>query len=101
MDLVNLLRFALSLAVVIGLIAGLAWLLRRYGGGRVAMAGGRGRLSVVEATHVDAKRRLVLIRRDDTEHLILLGPTTETLIESGIVATATANATTGKNETAT
>ncbi len=84
MDLVNILRFVLSLVVVIGLIAGLAWLLRRYGGGRVTMAGGRGRLAVVEAAHIDAKRRLVLVRRDEVEHLVMLSPTAETVIEAGI-----------------
>jgi len=35
---------------------------------------------------VDAKRKLVLLRRDDTEHLILLGPNSDTLVEAGIDA---------------
>ncbi len=85
MDIVDFVRFFLSFAVVIGLIAGLAWVLRRYGAGRIAgAAGGKGRLSVVEATAIDAKRRLVLVRRDTVEHLILLSPTTETVVETGI-----------------
>jgi flagellar biogenesis protein FliO len=37
MDLVSGLRFVLALVVVIGLIAGLAWLLRKYGAGRITM----------------------------------------------------------------
>lgn len=86
MDLVSGLRFVLALVVVIGLIAGLAWVLRRYGAGRVTLGAGKGRLGVVEASHIDAKRRLVLIRRDDTEHLLLLGPTSEIVIETGIAA---------------
>ena len=84
MDLVSGLRFVLALLVVLGLIAALAWVLRRYGAGRVTMGSGKGRLGVVEATHIDAKRRLVLIRRDGTEHLLLLGPTSETVVETGI-----------------
>lgn len=84
MDLVSGLRFVLALVVVLGLIAGLAWILRRYGSGRVTLGAGKGRLGVVEASHIDAKRRLVLIRRDGVEHLLLLGPTTETVIEIGI-----------------
>lgn len=84
MDIVNILRFVLSLAVVLGLIAALAWLLRRYGSGRIIPGTDRNRLAVIEAAHVDAKRRLVLVRRDETEHLILLGPNSELLIESGI-----------------
>lgn len=86
MDLVSGLRFVLALVVVIGLIAGLAWLLRKYGAGRITMGANKGRLAVVEATHIDAKRRLVLIRRDGTEHLILLSPNSETVIETNIEA---------------
>jgi len=88
MDLVNIARFVLSFVVVIGLIGGLAWVLRRYGGGRIRGAAGKGRLGVVEVAAVDAKRRLVLIRRDDLEHLILLSPTSETIVETGIVSRA-------------
>lgn len=86
MELVSALRFIVALVFVIGLIAGLAWMLRRYGNGRVALGGAKGRLSIVEATHVDAKRRLVLVRRDGVEHLILLSPNTETVVETGIPA---------------
>ena len=86
MDLVSGLRFVLALVVVIGLIAGLAWLLRKYGAGRITMGANKGRLAVGEATHIDAKRRLVLIRRDGTEHLILLSPNSETVIETNIEA---------------
>jgi flagellar protein FliO/FliZ len=88
MDLVNIARFLLSFVVVIGLIVGLAWVLRRYGTGRITAAAGKGRLGVVEVTAVDAKRRLVLIRRDGVEHLILLSPTNETIVETGIAAPA-------------
>jgi flagellar protein FliO/FliZ len=37
---------------------------------------------------VDAKRRLVLVRRDDREHLLLLGATQDVVVESGIAARA-------------
>lgn len=83
MEFVSILRFVVALAVVLGLIAGLAWLLKRYGAGRV-VPGGRGRLAVVETTPLDARRRLVLIRRDDTEHLVILSQTGETVVETGI-----------------
>lgn len=86
MDLVDIARFILSFVVVIGLIGGLAWVLRRFGTGRITAAAGKGRLGVVEVTTVDAKRRLVLIRRDAVEHLILLSPTNEIVVETGITA---------------
>jgi len=70
-------RFALALVLVIGLIALVAWLLRRFGvTGRIVPGSGvpsaRRRLSVIEACNVDGKRRLVLVRRDGVEHLIML-----------------------------
>ncbi|NNE82762.1 MAG: FliO/MopB family protein [Alphaproteobacteria bacterium] len=86
MDIVNIVRFLLSFVVVIGLLGGLAWVLRRYGTGRITTAGGKGRLGVVEVSIVDAKRRLVLIKRDDVEHLLLLSPTNEMIVETGIHA---------------
>lgn len=70
-------RFALALVLVIGLIALVAWLLRRFGvTGRIVPGSGvpsaRRRLSITEACNVDGKRRLVLVRRDSVEHLIML-----------------------------
>lgn len=70
-------RFAMALLLVLGLIALIAWLVRRFGlAGRVApgitMPGQRRRLSVVESCAVDGRRRLVLVRRDETEHLVML-----------------------------
>ncbi|MGN6548485.1 MAG: hypothetical protein ACTHJ3_01115, partial [Pararhizobium sp.] len=42
------------------------------------------RLAVLDAAAVDAHRRLVLVRRDDVEHLILIGGPTDIVVESGI-----------------
>jgi flagellar protein FliO/FliZ len=81
-------RFLLALAVVVALIGILAWAARRFGLGQPGFAAGKGRLAIVEMRSVDAKRRLVLIRRDDTEHLVLLGADSALLIEGGIRATA-------------
>lgn len=87
MDALDYLRFALALVFVLGLIGVLAALARRAGFGYPVKAlrpGGARRLSVVEVTPLDARRRLVLVRRDDVEHLLLLGPTSEMVIERGI-----------------
>jgi flagellar protein FliO/FliZ len=92
MELDTYMRFVLALLFVLALIGILAWLARKAGlGGRVARAkGARRRLSVVEVSPVDGKRRLVLVRRDGVEHLVLLGATQETVIETGIEAPADA-----------
>ncbi len=44
------------------------------------------RLGVMEETKVDRVRRLVLIRRDDVEHLIMTGGPVDVVIETGIAA---------------
>jgi flagellar protein FliO/FliZ len=44
-----------------------------------------GRLKVVEVTAIDTRRRLVLVRRDGVEHLLLLGANGETVVETKIV----------------
>jgi flagellar protein FliO/FliZ len=82
-------RFVVALVAILALLALFAWLVRRYGGaGRAMMGGGKRRLSIVEVAPIDGKRRLVLLRRDRTEHLVLLGPETAIVIERGIAAPA-------------
>lgn len=88
METETYMRFVLTLLFVLALIGVLAWLARRAGlGNRVARtAGARRRLSVSEVSVIDGKRRLVLVRRDEVEHLILLGPQKDFLVETGIPA---------------
>lgn len=43
------------------------------------------RIGVVDHVSVDGKRRLVLLRRDDVEHLIMTGGPVDVVIETGIV----------------
>ncbi len=90
------LRFIMMLVLVIGMIAFIAWLVRRLGLlNRIApgsnIGSGNRRLSVIESCTVDGKRRLVLVRRDDTEHLILLtGAGSGVVIERGVEELASA-----------
>ena len=44
------------------------------------------RLGVIEQATVDSRRRLVLVRRDDVEHLIMTGGPVDVVIETGITA---------------
>ncbi|MCK4939252.1 MAG: flagellar biosynthetic protein FliO [Rhodospirillaceae bacterium] len=87
MELSEYFRFVLALAFVLGLIGLLALVAKRYGPGmaRVAMTKGRKkRLRLVETMVLDGKRRAIIFRRDDTEHLVILGPNSETVVETGI-----------------
>ncbi len=72
--------------LIIAILLLLAWIVRRIRGGTF-VAGGhnrRTRLSVMDAAAVDSKRRLVLVRRDDIEHLILIGGNTDIVVEQNI-----------------
>jgi len=42
------------------------------------------RIGVAEYANVDGRRRLLLIRRDDVEHLIMTGGPVDVVIETGI-----------------
>ena len=89
MEFSGYLRFLLALIFVIGLIGVFSIIARRMGLGfpttAIKKSAGR-RLSVQEVVPLDGRRRMVLIRRDDTEHLIVLGPNSETVVESNIKA---------------
>lgn len=79
------LNFLMALLFVLGLIAIMAWGLKRLGGRHfVGTPGQRRRLSLVEVLPIDARRRLVLVRRDDRDHLLLLGMTDDLVVESDI-----------------
>lgn len=85
MDFLEIGRFAGGLALVLGLIALCAVAARRFGFVPAARARGQqARLGIVESAALDPKRRLVLVRRDGREHLLLLAPNRELVIETGI-----------------
>jgi hypothetical protein len=80
-------RFFLAFVVVFGLIGLTAWLVRRFGTARLGEStrGRQPRLAVIEAGAVDGRRRLVLVRRDNVEHLIMIGGPSDIVVEQNIV----------------
>jgi len=81
-------RFFLAFLVVLGLIGATAWAVRRFGTGRLGGASARGRqprLGVIDYASVDARRRLILVRRDNVEHLLMIGGPTDVVVEANIV----------------
>lgn len=85
MGLATYAQFLGALVFVLALIGIGALLLRRFAPSQLGGLGGRDRrLAISEVLALDARRRLVLVRRDDREHLILLGVNGETVIESAI-----------------
>ena len=82
------LRFFVAFVVVLALIAIAAYLVRRFGASALTAAGTRSRqprLAVIDAASVDGRRRLLLIRRDNVEHLVMIGGPTDVVIEPNIV----------------
>jgi hypothetical protein len=81
METISLIKTLGALGLVLGLIAVAALLARHFFGGT---AYGRRRderrLSVVETLTLDARRRVLLVRCDATEHLVLLGPNSEAVL---------------------
>src|SRR4051794_38973898 len=75
MNFADIARMIAALAVTLGLIGLAAAAARRYAPGALARlkAGGPRRLAVVESLVLDPARRLVLVRFDEQERLILLG----------------------------
>lgn len=84
-DLGLVLRAAVALVFVLALIAGATWLTRRYFGSAVFTGlTGQNRIGIVQSLNIDGRSRLVLLRRDDAEHLIVVGPSGATVVEANI-----------------
>jgi flagellar protein FliO/FliZ len=82
------LTFFFAFVAVLALIGAAAWLVRRFAGNRLGANANRGRmprLAVIDAAAVDGRRRLVLVRRDNVEHLLMIGGPTDIVVEPNIV----------------
>ncbi|WP_417689780.1 hypothetical protein [Roseibium sp.] len=95
------LAFAIALGIVLILIALFTMILKRLTGTRLSSGRSRQpRITVMDATNVDARRRLLLIRRDNVEHLILIGGPTDIVIEQNIIKSAPLGSTNGRSQIA-
>ena len=88
MNFLDLLRALFALAITLGIIGLAAWAARRYAPqimARLSAERGERRMSVVETLVLDPARRLILVRVDDEERLILLGEGKELIEPRGAV----------------
>ena len=85
-------RAACALAGLLLLLVAALWLFRRHGGGLQPLRPGS-RLAVTASLALDARVRLVLVRRDDMEHLLALAPGGVSVLESRPTPAATATVT--------
>lgn len=89
MDISLIVQGAAALLLVLALIILIAWVLKRHFGGtprqgQPALRRRNRRLGIVEAAPIGTRHRLVLVRRDDVEHLLLIGGATELVVEGSI-----------------
>lgn len=87
METVDLARFVFSFLGVLALIVICAWIVKRLDVEK-RLAGLRkdAHLALVETCHIDGKHKLVLVRRDTRQHVLLLGQGAPLLVESYDVA---------------
>ncbi len=88
MDVIDLARYLGALLLVLALVGLAALAARRYGFAGFIQGTVQRRLSVVETLMIGPRQKLVLVRRDGTEHLVLVGPQGADVIEAGISAPA-------------
>ena len=90
MDVIDFARYFAALAVVLGLLGLLAlgarngWLVNLMSGfARNGMNAARRerRMRIVETIVLDPRRRVVIMNCDDMEHVLLLGPNAETVLD--------------------
>ncbi|HMB48096.1 MAG TPA: hypothetical protein VKN63_07450, partial [Afifellaceae bacterium] len=87
-DSALLAQVVIAIVLLVFILAMLVWLFGRRSGNGVSSSLVRGRqprLSVMEAAVVDDKRRLVLVRRDQIEHLVMIGGPSDIVVETNIV----------------
>src|SRR5712691_8554952 len=80
-------NFVIAFVFVLLLIGAAAWLVRRFGSTRIDAAA-RGRqphLAVIDSAAVDGRRKLVIIRRDDVEHPLMIGAPSDVVVETFIL----------------
>jgi flagellar protein FliO/FliZ len=97
MDVMEFARYIGALLLVLGLVGAAGLAARRFGLGSLVKPIASRRLAVVETLMIGPRQRLLIIRRDGVEHLVMSGPEGTRVIEAGIPASsvAVALATTG------
>jgi flagellar protein FliO/FliZ len=86
LDIVDFARYLSALMLVLALVGFAALAARRFGMPGIMSGSATRRLAVVETLMLDARHKLYILRRDDKEHLVLVGPEGSSVLEGGIAA---------------
>ena len=90
-DLPTAQKWVIAFGVILVLLVLLGLFARQIKDGRLRIKGQGGgrtrqpRLGVVDIHDLDRQRQLVLIRRDNVEHLIMIGGASDVVVETNIV----------------
>ncbi len=96
--------FVVAFAIILALVALFGLVLRKLTGARLMMPGSdrsrsrQPRLGIVDVYDLDRQRQLLLLRRDNVEHLLLIGGPNDVVIETNIVRVAGARIPAPANE---
>ncbi|WP_445502825.1 hypothetical protein [Microvirga sp. G4-2] len=96
--------FVIAFAIILALVALFGLVLRKLTGARLMMPGSdrsrsrQPRLGIVDVYDLDRQRQLLLLRRDNVEHLLLIGGPNDVVIETNIVRVAGARIPAAANE---
>ncbi|MCG7391442.1 hypothetical protein MHY87_00785 [Microvirga sp. ACRRW] len=96
--------FVIAFAIILALVALFGLVLRKLTGARLMMPGAdrsrsrQPRLGIVDVYDLDRQRQLLLLRRDNVEHLLLIGGPNDVVIETNIVRVAGARIPAAANE---
>lgn len=88
MDIIDpyqILKLIFALFFVIALMGGLSVLLKKLGlAENTGTSGKIKRLKIIESLPLDTRRRAVIIQCDNTQHLVILGPNSESVVKTDI-----------------
>jgi flagellar protein FliO/FliZ len=84
MDLIDIARYFGALLLVLALVGFAGLGARKWGVPGIAKPNDTRRLAIVEQLMIGPRQRLYLIRRDDVEHLIVIGADGTRVVETNI-----------------
>jgi flagellar protein FliO/FliZ len=88
MEILEIARYFAALLLVLALIGGAGIAARKWGVPGVTKAVSDKRLAVIETLMIGPRQKLLIVRRDNIEHLIFSGPDGACLVENGITPPA-------------
>lgn len=91
MDLSQYLQLGLALIIVLGLMALLSFILKKVNMAQSGINGKNNRLKIVEQRMIDPKNKLMIIRCDDKDHLVISGQNGNTVIKTDMDIPPTVN----------